>query len=345
MAVVMTGNGPRETRTTAHDAAENTFIEIPVVDFAPMLSRDAKGRAQVADAIRAASVNVGFFYLINHGVPDAVRDRAFATARRFFGQSPAEKSAIHMSKSAYVRGYAPMLAENLDTANGQGDLKESFDMAFEVPLDHPAMRVSNGIYGPNVWPEGDTAFRADISAYYDALLTLSGRLLNAFALALDLPEDYFDPLLHMPMASMRLLHYPPHPAPTGDGQIGAGAHSDYECFTVLAQDDVGGLQVLNRNGDWIAAPPIPGAFVVNIADMMARWTNDRFVSTLHRVVNAGGRDRYSIPFFFGPDYGATIAPLPSCVSAENPPAYPPTLAGRYLEERFAATYSHLREAG
>ena len=343
MAVVMTGNGPREIGETGHGAVESAFTEIPVVDFAPMLGQNVAARAQVADAIRSASANVGFFYLINHGVSGIIRDRAFATARRFFGQTTAEKSAIHMSKSAYVRGYGPMLAENLDTANGRGDLKESFDMAFEVPLDHPAMRVSNGIYGPNLWPEGDAAFRADVGAYYDALLALSSRLLNAFALALDLPEDYFDPLVRMPMASMRLLHYPPQPAFAAGGQIGAGAHSDYECFTILAQDDVGGLQVLNANGDWISAPPIPGAFVINIADMMARWTNDRFVSTLHRVVNAGGRDRYSIPFFFGPDYGATIAPLPSCISAERPAAYPPILAGRYLEERFAATYSHLQE--
>ena len=342
MPIVMTGNGPREIRASGHGAAETGFTQIPIVDFAPMLGTDASGRAGVAAAIRAACTDVGFFYMVNHGVPVAVRAQAFAAADRFFGQPPTVKSAIHISKSPYVRGYTPMLEENFDTANGKGDLKESFDMAFDVPLDHPVVRLGEGLYGPNVWPQGDTAFRADIGAYYDALLRLSGRLLNAFALALDLPEDYFDPLVRMPLASMRLLHYPPQPAAAKDGQIGAGPHSDYECFTILAQDDIGGLQVLNTQGDWIPAPPIAGAFVVNIADMMARWTNDRFVSTLHRVVNNGGRDRYSIPFFFGPDYDATIEPLPSCVSAERPAAYPPILTGRYLEGRFAATYSHLK---
>jgi isopenicillin N synthase-like dioxygenase len=342
MAIVITGNGPRQYRDSGHGAAGVSFTDIPIVDFAPMLRDDPAGRARVAEAIRDACANVGFFYLINHGVSAETRDHAFAAARRFFDLPAAAKADIHIAKSAHVRGYAAIGGESFDSANAAGDLKESFDMALEVPLDDPVMRDGQSLYGPNVWPAGDEAFRDDIMAYYDAVLALCGRLLRAFALALDLPDDYFEPYIGMPLASMRLLHYPPQPASVPDGQIGAGAHSDYECFTILAQDEVGGLQVLNADGDWIAAPPIEGAFVVNIADMMARWTNDRFVSTLHRVVNAGGRDRYSIPFFFGPAYDATIAPLPSCVSAEKPAAYPPVVAGPYLESRFAATYDHLK---
>jgi isopenicillin N synthase-like dioxygenase len=342
MATVITGNGPRHYRDSGHGAASVSFTDIPIIDFAPILRDEPSGRAQVATEIREACIEIGFFYLINHGVPTEIRARAFGAARRFFDLPPETKAEIHIAKSPHVRGYTPMREESFDTANTAGDIKESFDMAFEVAADHPAIGDGHSLYGPNLWPAGDEAFRDDIMVYYEAQLELSTRLLRVFALALDLPEDYFEPFVQMPLASMRLLHYPPQPAVAADGQIGAGAHSDYECFTILAQDEVGGLQVLNAAGAWIAAPPVPGAFVVNIADMMARWTNDRFVSTLHRVVNATGRDRYSIPFFFGPSYAATIAPLPSCISAGKPAAYPPVLAGQYLEDRFAATYNHLK---
>jgi isopenicillin N synthase-like dioxygenase len=342
MATVITGNGPRHYRDSGHDAAGVSFTDIPIIDFAQILRNEPSGRAQVAAAIRKACTEIGFFYLINHGVQAEIRARAFSAARRFFNLPAETKAEIHIAKSPHVRGYTPMREESFDTANAAGDIKESFDMALEMAADHPAIGDGHSLYGPNLWPAGDAAFREDIMAYYEAQLELSTRLLRVFALALDLPEDYFEPFILTPLASMRLLHYPPQPAAAADGQIGAGAHSDYECFTILAQDEVGGLQVLNAAGDWIAAPPVRGAFVVNIADMMARWTNDRFVSTLHRVVNATGRDRYSIPFFFGPSYAATIAPLPSCVSAGTPAAYPPVFAGQYLEDRFAATYNHLK---
>jgi isopenicillin N synthase-like dioxygenase len=340
MAIVMTGNGPRHYRDSGQAAAGVSFTNIPIVDFAPMLGDDRAGQAGVAKAIRNACTNVGFFYLVNHGVPTETSDHVFGAARRFFDLPARAKADIHISKSAHVRCYAAIGGESFDS--GVGDLKESFDMALEVPADHPAASEGPGLYGPNLWPAGEQTFRDDVMAYYEAVLALCGRLLETFALALDLPEDYFHPYVGLPLASMRLLYYPPQHAAVADGQIGAGAHSDYECFTILAQDEVGGLQVLNAEGDWIAAAPIPGAFVVNIGDMMARWTNDRFVSTLHRVVNSGGRDRYSIPFFFGPSSNTTIAPLPSCVSAETPAAYPPVLAGPYLESRFAATYVHLK---
>jgi len=310
-----------------------------------MMSDRRADKLRVAAEIRAACVDVGFFYLVNHGVDASLRDRAFAAAKRFFDQPLAAKSEIHISQSPHLRGYTPILEENFDTANGKGDLKESFDMALEVPLTHPILSSDQGLYGPNVWPAGDPAFQSHIYEYFEAMLQLSLRLLQGFALALDLAEDYFDPLVRMPLASMRLLHYPTQPDCAPEGQIGAGAHSDYECFTILAQDDVGGLQVLNLRGEWVAAPPIRGSFVVNIADMMSRWSNNRFVSTVHRVVNTGDRERYSIPFFFGPSYDTVIAPLPSCVSSEHPAGYPPILAGHYLEGRFAATYSHLNEGG
>jgi len=343
MTVIMTGNGPRRIGEKGSDTCKSDFTQIPIIDFAPTLN-DGADIAEVAAAIREACVDVGFFYLVNHGVPKAVRGRAFAAAKRFFDLPSAVKAEIHIRQSEHVRGYTPMLEENFDTVNGRGDLKESFDMALEVPLDHPILESRQTLYGPNVWPAGDESFRGDILTYYDALLDLSRRLLRAFALALDLPRDHFAPIVRMPLASMRLLHYPPQPTSATEGQIGAGAHSDYECFTILAQDDVGGLQVLNKAGDWIAAPPIPDSFVINIADMMARWTNDRFVSTLHRVVNSSGSERYSIPFFFGPSYDTVVAPLPSCVSATKPAAYPPVMAGQYLEGRFAATYDHLKHS-
>jgi isopenicillin N synthase-like dioxygenase len=171
-------------------------------------------------------------------------------------------------------------------------------------------------------------------------MRLAAQLMEAFALSLHLPEKYFHPMLDEAMGALRLLHYPPQPPADDARVVGTGSHTDYGCLTILAQDSVGGLQVRNSAGEWVAAPPVPGAFVVNIGDQMARWTNDVFGATHHRVINTSGRERYSMPFFFEPNFDAVISCLETCRSPEHPAKYADVVAGEYLVSRFDDTFSY-----
>lgn len=189
--------------------------------------------------------------------------------------------------------------------------------------------------GPNVWPNLP-GFRESIADYYGAVLSLARQLIRLFAEVLKLPSDFFDGLVSMPGAMGRLIHYPPQPA-SDPNALGIGAHTDIECFTILCQGDVPALQILNVQGQWVQAPPIPGTFVVNIGDMLARWTNDKFISTVHRVWNVTGKERYSIPFFFGINYDVTIKTLESCLADGQKSKYEPVLAGDYVWQRLSAS--------
>jgi isopenicillin N synthase-like dioxygenase len=260
-------------------------------------------------------------------------------AQRFFALPGAEKMTIALARSPFMRGYFPIEGEVLDPALG-GDYKEGFDMALDLPLDHPAVVVRKPLHGPNQWPARPPEFRPIVQRYFDDLIALGRTVSRGFALALDLAEDFFTRRMQHPTAILRLLRYPPNPqaAALEKTQPGCGAHSDYGYLTILAQDQVGGLQVQNRAGKWIDAKPVPGAYVCNIGDMMAQWTNDRFAATQHRVVSSPDRERYSIPFFFHPDFDTEVACLPSCQSADNPPRYAPTTTGAHIVRRLQEAY-------
>jgi isopenicillin N synthase-like dioxygenase len=172
---------------------------------------------------------------------------------------------------------------------------------------------------------------------------LGREIMHAFALALEMPEDHFDRWLTGPMATLGPLHYPPHDGRISEARLGAGAHTDFGCLTILAQDRVGGLQVRNSAGAWIDAPFIEGSFVVNIGDMMERWTNGIFSSTTHRVINTSGRDRYSLPFFFDPDFDADLTCLETCQGPDRPARYAPTTGGQHLLDRINATFDYHRD--
>ena len=340
MRQLETGNGARVVGAGL-DAVRVSFDKIPVIDLEPMFSGDADAKAKLAAALRKACIEVGFFYIKNHHFPEEVLKRTFAVAESYFAQSDEKKMANHVSKSTNNRGYAALLEENTDPT-ARGDLHESFDIALEVPADDPDVLAGKVLYGPNQWPEGNAAFRKALDDYHAGMIVLGHHLLHAFALALGLEETYFDAVVDKPLATLRVLHYPPQSGEIDDRQIGIGAHSDYECFTVLAQDSVSALQVLNASGEWIAADPLPGCFVVNIGDQMARWTNDLFASTVHRAINRSGKERYSIPFFFGPNYDTIVEALPSCVDADHPAKYPPVSSGDYVNGRFADTFAGYR---
>lgn len=279
---------------------------LPVIDMAALFAAaDATGHARVAGEIRAACEAHGFFYLTGHGIAPQVLADLEAESRAFFARPEAEKSAISMERGGRAwRGYFPVGGE---LTSGRPDLKEGLYLGTELPAGHPLP-----MHGPNLWPEDQPGLQAAATAYMDAATRAAARLMAGVSLALDLPADWFERhYTARPTVLFRIFHYPAT-GPEGvdwNQSWGVGEHTDYGLLTLLAQDEHGGLQV-NTPGGWIEAPPIPGALVCNIGDMLERLTGGRFKSTPHRVLNRSGHDRLSFPLFFDPDFTAKMQPLP-----------------------------------
>lgn len=329
----------RETGPDAYRGARRVpFSEIPMVDLAPLASGSGAPYDDMVRALERACRNVGFLYIRNHGVPRAALESAYAQAKAFFDLPEDVKMRAHCALSpVIVRGYVPLKGTHADAA-ARPDHHEAFEVGLELPADD--LDVATGIesYGPNLWPDEMPAFRREVYAYYEAMRGLGERLFTLFARALDLDPDFFADKIDKPTGHLRLIHYPPQPD-LGDRRAwGIGPHTDYECFTILAQDATGGLQVQNAAGDWIEALPIEGAFVINIGDLMARWTNDRFVSTPHRVIQRSPRERYSLAHFFGANYDVIVDCLETCRDPRHPPRYEPVSAGQWALEHDRAAY-------
>ncbi len=281
------------------------FDAIPVIDIGALSGADIEAKRALAAQIGKACEIAGFFYVTGHGVPASDVEDVFAAARWFFSAPKAVRDALDVKLSPCFRGYVPM------AITGPGvpkRLLEAFQLMLDLGPDDADVKRGSVMHGPNRWPEDAPKFRAALDAYYSDMTGLTGRLLEAFALALELPVDFFRGFFKKPLTQLRLLHYPPQPPDEPSAQ-GVEAHTDTGAFTILLQDEVGGLEVRNRAGRWIDAKPLAGSFVINIGDMMQGWTNRRFVSTLHRVANRSGRDRISVPFFANPDYDAIIEPI------------------------------------
>jgi len=311
-----------------------TFSQIPVIDIGRLRSPHLSDRKHVAAEIRHASHEVGFFYITNHGIPDDAIAATFDQAKRFFDQPLAVKNAVSIARSSISRGYEAIGEQALDQ---NPDLKEGFYIGVDRGADDPLVQAGTPNHGANQWVDLP-GWREHLEAYFAMMLALSAQLTRAIALSLNLDEHYFDALIDNSMSVLRLLHYPPHPPDAMANQLGCGAHTDWGCITILLQDEVGGLEVCNASGEWIQAKPIPGTFVINLGDMMARWTNDYYQSTPHRVINRSGSERYSIPFFFDPNYHAVVSCLPTCQSPEQPPKYAPIPAGEHIMEMYRKTY-------
>lgn len=330
--------------------------QVPVIDISPSFgadggdNTDAACRA-VAWEIHKACRDTGFFYVAGHDVDPALIAGQFDWARRFFALPLPAKMALHMNNSRSFAGYEPMAGQTLD-ADSPPDLKEGYYYTADLPDDDPYVVAGIRGYGGNQWPAAAadfdaSGFRRQMQAYYAALRDLGDRLLRLLARSLDLAPGFFVPMYRRPEAVMRLLHYPPHPATAQGNQLGAGAHTDWGGLTLLAQDAAGGLEVMNTAGEWITAPPVAGTFVVNLGDLIQRWTNDRYRSNMHRVLNrrADGRagDRYSVPFFYTPDHHAWIECLPGCSGPDAPPRYAACTAGEHMMDMFNRSYG--RKAG
>lgn len=314
---------------------------LPLIDIAPLYGTDSAAWRDVATQIDTACRNWGFFYITGHGIPPERIDALLAAAKAFFALPEAEKLKIDITRTAHHRGYGAIATEQLDPTQ-PSDLKETFDMGFHMAADHPEVLAGKPLRGPNRHPDLP-GWAALMEQHYADMQALAQTLLRAIALALGIERDFFDARFAEPISVFRMIHYPPRHTARSADQPGAGAHTDYGCVTLLYQDDAGGLQVRNVNGEWIDAPPIPGSFVVNIGDMMARWSNDRYTSTPHRVISPLGVHRYSMPFFAEPHPDTEISCLPNCSSADNPPKYPPVTSAEYLLSRFADTYAYRRE--
>lgn len=324
----MTAETPTGTRIAADTLTD--FDHIPIIDLAGMRSPDDAAKASVAVALRKACSDVGFFYIANHGVPEQLIERVFSQGRALFDRPLEEKMQIHVKRSPHQLGYVANGDENANPLVGKADLHEAFDFVIEDMMVDSTAWSGDFRKAGNQWPAEPPGFKAVLTEYAVEMKRLARLLFHAFALALDLREDYFDVMSDTPMALVRVLFYPAQPGPFDETRMGNGAHTDHECFTILRQDDVQALQVRNRSGQWIDAPPIRGTYVVNIGDLMARWTNGAFASTYHRVANLSGRPRYSIPCFIGPNADTLVEALPTCVGPGNPSKYPPVRAGEYI---------------
>ena len=308
------------------------FWRIPVIDIAALQQDDAVAAGQIAARIGRACETAGFFYVTGHGVPEPVVDGVLAAAAWFFDRPQAERDALDVAGSPCFRGYVPM---GITGPGVPRRLLEAFQLMLDLGPDDPDVRAGSVMHGPNRWPEDGLDFRMALETYYSAMTALSDRLLGAFARALGLDAGYFRPYFAKPLTQLRLLHYPPQPP--DEDVMGVEAHTDTGAFTILLQDASGGLEVRNRAGDWIAAAPVPGSFVINIGDMMQRWTESRFVSTPHRVANRSGRDRISVPFFANPDYAAVITPVTGDRTE-------PLACGPYVEAAYHAAWPRATRA-
>lgn len=312
-----------------------SFDRIPIVDIGPLLN--GSNPQQVAREIGDICEHIGFLYIKNHGISEQLINDAYAQAEAFFALSQAEKDTLNIINSGpTLRGYIHIYGENVDPKFTK-DFKECFDLGKHEDA------VSR-FFGPNLMPEQPAKFAEVFEAYHDAMMALATQLVSAIALSLGLPADYFAKRQQKPITIQRLLHYPPQQGDISVKEIGVGAHTDYGFLTILAQDDKGGLQVQNREGEWVNAPPVPGTFIVNIGDLVQTLTNDRYISTMHRVINTSGRERYSLPFFLDMDFDAVVEPVPTCIKFGESAKYTPYLCGEHKYQRFVNSYEHLQNA-
>ena len=305
---------------------------VPVVDISDPPA--------AVEAVNSACERVGFLTITGHGVPADVVDAAWDSARSFFDLPLVEKMNVAMPRPGYPYGYSPMSGESLAASLGNlghPDLKESFAIGPVDRATHEMVDPDEAFaWSPNIWPTGLAGFRETWEEYFRSLSDLAARLLRIMATALDLPEQHFDPMISRHTSAMRALNYPV-PDSVQPGQLGAGAHTDYGTLTVLLADPVqGGLQVQGTDGSWHDVHPEEGSFVVNLGDAIARWTNDRWRSTMHRVQVPQGR-RQSIAFFHNANWDAVIECVPSCMRPGEAPRYDPIAAGPHLMQKFQST--------
>lgn len=296
------------------------MTDIPIIDFKNFETGDDTHRRKIAAQVDWAASEVGFMYVDNLGIDQDLLKQAFASSAAFFDRSQPEKERWRYIQDIN-HGYQGPGDQRLDPTIAP-DLKEAFTMR----------DIHKNENTPELWPSAE--FLDTASGFFDEALRGSNIVMEAFALALDLPVDFFRDCHHGQNVALRYLHYPVSQGTVAEDQLGCGAHTDFGTITLLFQDDVGGLQIQGRDGRWRDAVYIPGTIIINTADLVATWTNDRYCSTPHRVKPmTSRRDRYSIAYFVDPDSDTPVSAFESCVSADNPSKYPDTTAGAYVQQR------------
>ena len=315
----------------AYAEARRLEAEIPVVDITPL--RDGSNPASVAQALHAASTGLGFIYITGHGIPEDLISKARAGAYDFFRADPAQKEEVRVSgahRGWLARGGAKMQDD------AKADLKESFIWGWQGGTSdgHP-------LRGDNRWPGFLPDLQTVSMEYFNAAHGVAHHLMRGFALGLDLPEDFFLRTADRPLSRASYVYYPAQPAELGADQFGVGPHTDFGVLTVLCQDDVGGLQVQGLDSEWVHAPPIPGSLIVNVADLLARWTGGAYKSTPHRVVNTSGRERLSLVLAWDPNPETMIDA--GAVPNAGPDREEAITCGEYLLWRFGKAFAYRKD--
>ena len=313
---------------------------IPVIDLGPYLAGATGALDRAAGELRFALTEIGFYFIVNHGVPAALTRDAFRQAARFHAQPLDKKLAVKLDK--HNVGYLPMQGDTLRTSTVEAvtkaNLNEAFFVARDLPPEHPEVLARRRFRSANQWPPDLPGFREAIVAYCDTLERLVQNLVRLYARALDLPAAYFDRPFEEPQYKLRMTHYPNQDGPPDD-EYGIAPHTDTSFLTLLAPNDVPGLSIRTPAGTWIEAPAIPGAFVVNGGQLLQHWTNDRFLATPHRAVNRSGGERYALAFFCDSNIDWPVAAVPTCIGPDRPPKYPATTYTDYMVRYQARTYN------
>ncbi|ROW06097.1 hypothetical protein VMCG_04487 [Cytospora schulzeri] len=313
------------SETTYRKVAEkpSSFTSIPTIDLSNIDSPSTEDRKKIAKEIYDACHNCGFFYVQNHGIPEQVVLETFELLKRFFALDHETKMDAHVQKNPAIRGYEPMLETRLDPRTKGGklvDTKEAFTMG-DCVIEPEQDYVGKTGYQPpphitqpqNIWPKDAPWWREGLYNYYNQILPLAMKLVKIFALAFDLEETALDNYFQFPITGMRALYYPPTPVDDESPSIGLGAHADFSWLTLVLQDSVPALEVLNQDGIWVDAPPKPGTFVCNVGQYLERQSNGKFPATVHRVRNRTGHERYSLPFFLTMDPDVDLDVLECCL--------------------------------
>jgi len=314
----------------------------PILDFSVFYGDDENAKTKLVDDVRECCLHNGFFQIVGHRVPTELQNDVLKSLKSFFSLPQAEKEKVHKDNTTWNRGYENLGSQILEVG-ANPDQKEGYYVGEEISKNHPYFLGKKLNSGPNQWPEGfDDAelFRRASMEYYTHLHALARDVLSVVAQTLYLDADYFSCFNDGAVATLRYLHYPPQPKDSDEKlSRGIGAHTDFGSVTLLMQDEVDGLQVWEKSTEeWLDVAPIKGAYVVNLGNMFMRWSNDRYISNLHRVINKSGKERYSVPFFYSgnPDY--KIDCLPNCREEGAPAKYPPITVMECVGQSYRDSY-------
>ena len=319
------------------------MARFPIVDIEKYFNSNKIEKDNYSQEVDAICRNSGFLAIKNHGIDQPVIEGIWNATERFFSLSSNKKNESKAPFDGYPYGYLGPGKEALAASKGMNtppDLKESFNGG---PILRPANITDSDAlsfcYADTIWPNSPVEFKSAWIAYYQQMEILASKIMQLFATALRLEEKFFDPYIDQPISALRALNYPAQKKPPEIGQLRAGAHSDYGSLTILLPEENSvGLEILTLSGKWELVPAIPNTFIINIGDLMARWTNDRWISTLHRVVNKGSiNKRQSLAYFHQPNWNAEIQCLSCCLQDGELPKYPPVKSGPYLMEKFKST--------